>query len=595
MKLDKGFFIELVQANSAMTEAIERINRRFSCLRLISFLLFVFFLIFSFVKHFNLILIAVSVVFLAIFVYLCRIHGKSKEQLDYHIVLKNVCERYIARFEGDFSKLPDKGMEFFDKDHPYALDLDVFGDVSLFALYNISHTAFGRERFASNLLGENLPLDLPSVQKAVKELSERIDLIMNFEATSIQGNIIKAPTALSNLYKSDKKVSKSHKSLVAITSCLWLIPLVTLVVATKYVSAAILFVAIVNLLIWFLVSSRYAEIFKSLDGVIRQSESYYRLFELLEEEPFENEMLKNLVKGGAKDGNMASSGLKVLSKACMYASFRAQPLFALLLNMVFAYDIFCADKLLSWSQKYGEELEESLNCLSKIECLMCSAVPGIISKESCFPTIVEGAFFDGSNITHPLLNPEKAVSNSIKLDKELALITGSNMSGKTTLIRTVGICSLLSYMGAFVPATSLTVGKMRIVSSMRIVDSIEEQMSTFRAELVKIGRIVEASKAETTPMLFLIDEIFRGTNSQDRTDGALAVLKNLDKSYITGLMTTHDYALCDKVQESISSVVYYHFSEEYNNNEIIFDYKLHDGVSHQSNAKFLMKLVGIDS
>lgn len=595
MKLDKGFFIELVRANSAMIEAIERINRRYSSLRLISFLLFLFFLIFSFVKHLNLIFIAIAIVFLCVFSYLCYIHSNSKKQLEYLIVLKNVCERYIARFDGDFSKLTDKGMEFFDKDHPYALDLDVFGDVSLFALYNISHTAFGRERFASNLLGNNLPDDIGSVQKAVKELAERIDLVMNFEATSIEGNIVKTPTALINLYKNDKKVSKGHKSLVTITSCLWIIPLVTLVFMTKYVSAVILLVSIINLLVWFLVSSKYADIFKSLDGVIRQSESYYRLFELLEEEPFEDDMLKTLVKGGAKEGNKASSGLKVLSKACTYASFRAQPLFALLLNMFFAYDIFCADKLLSWSHNYGEELEESLNCLSKIECLMCAAVPGIISKDSCFPNIVDGAFFDGVNITHPLLNPEKAVSNSIKLDKELALITGSNMSGKTTLIRTVGICSLLAYMGAYVPATSLSVGKMRIVSSMRIVDSIEEQMSTFRAELVKIGRIVEASKAETTPMLFLIDEIFRGTNSQDRTDGALAVLKNLDKSYITGLMTTHDYALCDKVQESISSVVYYHFSEEYNNNEIIFDYKLHDGVSHQSNAKFLMKLVGIDS
>ena len=134
---------------------------------------------------------------------------------------------------------------------------------------------------------------------------------------------------------------------------------------------------------------------------------------------------------------------------------------------------------------------------------------------------------------------------------------------------------------------------MKIVSSMRIVDSIEEQMSTFRAELVRIGRIIEVSK-ENVPMLFLIDEIFRGTNSADRTEGALIVLQNLDKKHIIGLMTTHDYALCDRASDTMENIVYYHFSEEYNDDSISFDYKLHDGVSHESNARFLMKLVGIE-
>lgn len=595
MVFDLDFFTDKKKNIEVTIDEKEKINRRFSNLRLISFLLFLILIVVAIVKSMNIVLMVLACVFLALFIVLCVLHGKSKAELNHLITLRTVVENYIARIEGDFSKLNDSGEEFFDKDHNYALDLDVFGDNSLFALYNISHTAFGREVFAKNLLGEDLPEDISSTQEAVKEFIDNPELLIEYEAVAIEGKINKTPTALIEMYKNKAKVTKLYKGLLYGASCLWIIPFIILFINSKFISAAILAILLINVVLWFLASSKFASVFKSLDGVIRQTNSYYKLFDILENHEFKSITLKSLIKGGAKGDSKASDGLKVLSKACSYASMRSQPMLALILNSVFPYDILCADKLLSWSEKYGEELKKSIESIARIEALMCASVPGIISRESCFPTVVTGAFFDGTNITHPLLNPKKAVSNSIKLDKELALITGSNMSGKTTLIRTVGICSILALTGAPVPATTCTVGKMRVLSSMRIVDSIEEQMSTFRAELVRIGKIVEAAKNDNSPMLFLIDEIFRGTNSQDRTDGALAVLKNLDKSYITGLMTTHDYALCDKVQDTIDSVVYYHFSEVYNNNEIIFDYKLHDGVSHQSNAKFLMKLVGIDS
>jgi DNA mismatch repair ATPase MutS len=134
---------------------------------------------------------------------------------------------------------------------------------------------------------------------------------------------------------------------------------------------------------------------------------------------------------------------------------------------------------------------------------------------------------------------------------------------------------------------------MKIYTSMRIADSLEENMSTFKAELVRIASIVKASSEEES-MLFLIDEVFRGTNSQDRTDGAEILLRKLDRPYISGFMTTHDYALCDRVAEQkMPNIIFCHFSERYEDDEVIFDYKLRDGMSHESNAKFLMKLVGI--
>ncbi len=579
---------------TALIEAKEKINRRYSSLRLISFLFFFIFLIVYFVKHLNPLFLILAVIAFAVFVCLCVFHSKLKSELNHLKTLLEVNINYINRINGDFSALKDKGDEFFDKDHAYALDLDLFGPVSLFSLYNVSHTAFGRELFAQNLKGLDLPSDITLSQEAVGELIGMPDVLTEYEATSIEGNINKKPKALMDLYKNKTSVSKASRLSLKLLPLLWLIPVLVLVFMPAFIGASVLFVLIINTIIWFISSSKYAFAFKSVEGVSRQAEAFYKLFLILESKEFKSSYLAKLVKGGASSDKKASDGLVVLSKACSLASLRSQPILALILNSIFPFDVYCADKLLSWSVNYGEELEKSINSLAQIEVLMCASTVGLISSESVFPKVTEGAYFEGENIKHPLLNPLKAVSNSIKLDKELALITGSNMSGKTTLIRTVGICSVLAYFGAPVPASSCVLGKMRIMSSMRIVDSIEEQMSTFRAELVRIGKIVEAAKNDDSPMLFLIDEIFRGTNSQDRTDGALAVLKNLDKSYITGLMTTHDYALCDKVQETVSSVVYYHFSEVYNDNDIIFDYKLHDGVSHKSNAKFLMKLVGIE-
>ena len=152
---------------------------------------------------------------------------------------------------------------------------------------------------------------------------------------------------------------------------------------------------------------------------------------------------------------------------------------------------------------------------------------------------------------------------------------------------------VLAYTGAMVPSKYVSCSVMRIMTSMRIADSLEENMSTFKAELIRIGSIVDAASSDK-PLMFLIDEVFRGTNSQDRTDGAQILLKRLSKPCISGFMTTHDYALCDRAAEQkMEKIVFYHFSEKYEENEIIFDYKLVPGMSHESNAMFLMRLVGI--
>ena len=591
MNSDRSYFTARGEELDKKISEAEVKNRRLSSLRLVFFLVTTILVILSFVRpEMRIAFIAGAVISFAVFIVLCNKHGKSKALYEHLLLLRDINDRYIARIDGDHSKLRDDVPSVDISGHDYAFELDVFGDVSLFGLYNISKTYMGKEAFANELLGKNYHSDITARQEACADLIERKEFLQEFEALAIENKMGKSPKVLETFCNSEEKFDPKLKKLYMFLPVLWIVPVILLIIGNRFASALAIGVALINIVTWIVTSGKFASRFNSASSLKKQVEGYASLYKLSEEEGFKSELLTSLLKGGS-DGK-ASEGLDSLSFVCSLISLRAQPLFALIINALIPFDLYCADKLISWASLHGKEIRRDLEAMSDIEVLMCLSVVGIISRESCFPEVGEGAYFDGKDITHPLLDPSKAVSNSIKLTNGTALITGSNMSGKTTLIRTIGIVCILAYTGAPVPASYVSTGRMRVMSSMRIMDSIEEQMSTFRAELVRIAKIVEAGK-EDKPLLFLIDEIFRGTNSADRTEGALKVIENLSKPHIMGLMTTHDYALCDKVTETVKTVVYYHFTEKYNDDGITFDYKLHNGVSHESNAKFLMRLVGI--
>ncbi|MCQ2528758.1 MAG: hypothetical protein MJ108_06540 [Saccharofermentans sp.] len=599
---NKTFYSSAQAEYTKELESVRGRNHRLSLLRLLFFVLIIVTLIVGFKLKLGALAYVAPVIMFSVFVMLCVKHGKSQRREVHLVNLIDVSGRYVSRIDGNFRELTDKGEEFEVPGHDYAGDLDAFGNVSLFARFNVSATAWGRDTFARALLGRTRGLtnsQIKARQEAAKEFMAMREMLMEYEATAMEGKSKKMPSALIELSSSGKPFSKVHSISLKLLPVLWLIPVVLFIVGNRFASGSILLVAIFNLIVWFLMGGAYGEMLKAVDGITRQVTSISNLYEILENTEVNSERLKNLIKGGAKDDRKASVGLQALSKACSYARLREQPILALILNSIYPYDVLCGRKFNDWALKYGEELRTSIECLGDIECLMSCACVGIVSKEYAFPEFVDcemnspkNAYFEGENITHPLIDPTKVVSNSITLDGTTALITGSNMSGKTTLIRTVGICSVLAYMGAPVPATKVVLGRMRIMSSMRIVDSIEEQMSTFRAELVRIAGIVKAAD-EKMPMLYLIDEIFRGTNSKDRTDGAMTVLTKLGQPYIIGMMTTHDYALCDMSKTQLANIVYYHFSEKYDDEGISFDYKLQKGISMESNAAFLMRLVGI--
>ena len=603
MHYERKFFEDRKLEFDKTLKVLEKTSGRYSLVRLFVFIIVIASLILAMAVGYKPVFFSTAGVLFVVFVLLCIKHKKISSELKIKKEVARINTEYIARTNGKFDYLKDKGTEFIVPDHDYCIDLDIFGDQSLFALYNISDNAFGRQAFKDELLNAHVSgrsnEELLLRQKAIHELSGKAEFLMLYQASARLGKLRKMPIALITL-ASNKAISFSKTSRIVskLLLLLWLIPLALVFVSTKLFVPAALGVVLVNLVASFVMTSRYREYFNAVDGITRQTEALHTLYSMLEKEEFKEQYTKDLIKD-CKTGKKVSSGLSVLAKACSACRFRSQPLLAIILNGLCIYDAYCADKLVSWAEKYGPALEGNLVNLGKLEAMMSASVVEMISDNSVTPKFIDAdldsaknAYFKGEDIVHPLLDPYKAVSNSIVIDNKIALITGSNMSGKTTLIRTIGVNSILAYMGANVLASSLELGRMRVVSSMRIVDSMKEEMSTFKAELVRISAIVKAGR-EGKPMLFLIDEIFRGTNSADRTSGAMTVLKILSDDRIIGLMTTHDYALCDEAQTELKNVCYYHFSETYDDEGIYFDYKLKDGVSNISNAKYLMKLVGI--
>jgi hypothetical protein len=401
-----------------------------------------------------------------------------------------------------------------------------------------------------------------------------------------------------NFADNGKPLSKLPAILAIFSMCFWIVPVICIIFFNHFIGASIAAALIIDFVVWIIGLKLNGEYLKAAGEMPKQVSTIQKLFVELEKADLKSPLLVSYIKGNVRR-YIASESLNALNTALFFAQLRSQPIFALLLNLVCPLDYLVSYLMGRWADIYGPSLRVQIDGIAGIESLMCAAQVGIASETSEFPVFVDSvepadnAYFNGENIVHPLLSHETAVANSVEIKSDIAIITGSNMSGKTTHIRTVGVCSILAYMGAPVPCTALTIGKMRIMSSMRIVDSLEENISTFKAELTRISKIIEGAE-DGKPMLFLIDEIFRGTNSDDRTEGALTVLHNLSRDYICGMMTTHDYAMVDNTVKNFKNVRYYHFSEKYTDTGITFDYILAPGISRESNAKYLMKLVGIE-
>lgn len=509
-------------------------------------------------------------------------------------------EKGVKRISGEFRTIEDDGSEYINDSHPFSSDIDIFGKSSLFQLINDTLTKGGREKLVSNLSLKKLPTKeiIEKKQEAIKELGEKIKWRQEL--------LVKGKTTIKNKKKEtqeleafltwskEKKEKGISKKLVAYVFIAITFLSIVLSIIKIIPPSYILLVLLINFAVIKLITKDYKEDLEMFNSIKHTIKSYAEILELIEKEEFKSEYLKG-IKDKLKSDTSNSCGeeMKKLSNLLDWIGDSSGNAYYLIINIFIFSDIFIVENLEDWRSQNSKELEVWIDVISEIDALSSISNIYFDFDKFTFPKISDKKEVKGKAIGHPLIG-EKAVRNDYSLsnNKRVTLITGSNMSGKSTFLRTIGLNLLLSYIGAPVYSDNFTCGIFNIYTCMRTKDNLEENISSFYAEILRIKILIEATK-KGEDVFFLLDEIFKGTNSLDRHIGATELIKQLINGGAIGLVSTHDLDLCN-LEESDNRIENYNFREYYEDNKIKFDYKLRVGKSETQNAIHLMKLAGIE-
>lgn len=524
-------------------------------------------------------------------------HQKLRTKRNYIQVLYEIYDRGVKRLAGDWKSFPDTGEEFKDAAHQYSEDLDLFGSNSLFQWINTAKTYRGREKLKDWLTkppveGSTIQQKQEASKELAKNLSWRHRFMADAGSTKHQLN---SPTRIIEWAKTYDTTYLRPVVLILARA----LPLITLTFLLLYflTSRVSFWYPLAGAFIQTIILFAGKERGSALEAVYAYKDSikiYEKMLERFEKRIFTSNYLKDLKKGlFDRDGRAAFQQIKKLSGLAELISNRGNSMF-LVINILTLWDIQCMIALESWKEKSGRSLGRWVDTVAELEGLASLAIVYFDHQEWALPEIIsENSGLVAVNMGHPLL--ANTTYNDLAMEKRsgILLITGSNMSGKSTLLRTVGINLVLAYAGAPVCAKHFSCSMMQIYSCMRVSDNLGENISSFYAELLRIKQIVTATKTERK-IFFLLDEIFKGTNSQDRHAGAKVLIRQLSKAGAMGMVSTHDLELGDLERESERKIRNYHFREFYKNDEIHFDYKLRPGISTTRNAMYLIKMAGID-
>jgi DNA mismatch repair ATPase MutS len=569
-----------------------------SILRLIIFAAGVGFAIYFYLYKRYYFSVSLILVTLTAFIMLVVKHNAVIDHRSLTTLLRDVNDISIRRLKGQWREFSDLGEDFRDTEHNYSDDLDVFGKSSVFQWINTAVTPFGRKKLKDLLKDPSLKLeDILKRQMAVKELSDQIGWRQRLES-----ECRRIPKEKQD---SDELINWSVKREAAVDkfylrAALILLPMLTIASIIYYFirpsvgySLPLIFI-IIDLLVLKLGSRVRSEALDTAYKYKKNIRVYYKVIKHIEEKRFNAELLNN-IKGNLikTQKDTASKAIEKLIKITDKISDRNN-IFSIVLNILFLWDYHLVIQLERWKRSYGKSIEKWLQCIGEFEALSSLAVIGFDNPKWAKPNFINDKLsIEASDLAHPLLSQTR-ISNDASLGKpsNILLITGSNMSGKSTYLRTIGLNLVLAYAGTPVCAKSFSCSLMNIYTCMRISDNLEKNISSFYAEIIRIKKIVSAAN-KGEPIFFLLDEIFKGTNSLDRHLGAETLINKLSRENTLGLVSTHDLEL-GELEDKNPKIKNYNFQEYYKDNQIYFDYKLRPGVSTTRNAIYLMKLAGIE-
>lgn len=551
-----------------------------------------------FLQPFGWLYIIIPVLLLAIlFTRLIYIDLKNKSHIEHTGFLITINEAELKALAHDYLNFP-AGNEFIKKDHLYANDLDIFGHASLYQYLNRTNSEMGNTILANWLLNPAGKENILQKQVAVKELKGLHQWRQKLQALGTAKKIKKDTLLRLQNWFTEKNQFINNKVWLILQYLLpvFIITIISLnisdTISNYFRNYCLLIAAVVSFYIYKKVTPIHQQVSKITDELEILSAS----IQLIEETNFKSDYLKQLQNKFKFQNSKASLKLEQLKKILERFDLRYNPVVFIPLAIIMQWDLQQAIALEKWKNKYHTDVLNWFNSLGEFEALNSLAILSFNHPGWCFPDIKDEHFYiEGKNIGHPLIENVKCVTNQIHINKtgKLMLVTGSNMAGKSTYLRSIGINTVLAMAGAPVCASSFSISPVQVISSMRITDNLEESTSTFYAELKKLKTVIDKVN-DNEKVFILLDEILRGTNSFDRHTGSAALIKQLIKHQAVGIIATHDIELAALKNEFPENILNYHFDVQVSNDELYFDYKLKDGICNSMNASILMKKIGID-
>ena len=534
----------------------------------------------------------IAAILAMIFIRLMNYHEDLKRRKNFLKSRLAVVNSYISRAKGTWRKRSNDGGIYLKNNRPQDVDLHIFGEGSIFQYICAARTKRGRDLLAAAFNPE--PPDFNEVrnrQRGVAELLQRPRLSLDIEAYA---RLMPDNHDTSELIAG---VEEDLPQLGKIYYLRFIMPIILIASCAAAVTGLIseyapLFVMITSLAISIVALPAINELLSPLKVISKELRLYRAIFERLESTNFASIRL-TAIRDILTDEMSAAQKLKTLSLLVDAADARYNPIFFVLGNGLFLADFFLVMAFMKWRKDAANHLRTWLDAFAEVEVLMSLASIGQTRTTYCFPTFYEEEepHLSVEGLTSLLVADNKGVPNDVELKASTTIITGANMSGKTTWIRTLAAAVIVAYSGAPVCAKSFAVSRLSVLTSIRVNDDLSQGVSTFYAELLRIKSMIEYTEKKL-PMLACIDEIFKGTNVNDRVIGAKEAIRRLTNDRSITLVTTHDFQLCDMFSEN-THISNAHFEEYYIGDEIKFDFKLRKGRTHTTNAKYLLRMAGI--
>jgi len=521
------------------------------------------------------------------------------------------CERGIERVIGTWQGRGFDGSNFAAEHHPFAADLDVFGKGSVYELLCIATTAAGRSTLAHWLLhpGDVNAAEVRERQVAVNELRDRIDLREETFVTTAEVAAEVEEARLDDWSRETSLLGRGERiasiiitALAVIAFAIGIPSLISRLVNASNPGAMPLYspYASLPLIVMIVVIGLFARqmaerVAKVVSAVERREPALALLAGLLsvmERQTFSAPRLTALRSKLERNGVAASRQIERLRKLVALLEARRNQFFAPF-ALLFLWTTNVAFAIERWRLESGAEIVQWISTIGEIEALLSLSSFAFEHPLFAMPHVIDGdALFDGDAVGHPLIPDDRRVANNVRIggDLRLLIVSGSNMSGKSTLLRAIGVNTILALTGAPVCAARLRVTPMSVGASISLNDSLSEGASRFYAEILRIRDVLRIPP----PLLFLLDEVLGGTNSHDRRIGAAAIIRGLVSRGAIGLATTHDLALAQIADDLAPRAANVHFEDHIENGSVMFDYRMRPGVVTKSNALELMRAVGIE-